>query len=32
MGTGASTMGLENPNIKDSTTTSPWYSNHHLSC
>ncbi|CAF0988888.1 unnamed protein product [Rotaria sp. Silwood1] len=32
MGTSTSTMGLENPNIKDSTTTTPWYSNHHLSC
>jgi hypothetical protein len=32
MGSGASTMGLENPNMKDSTASSPWYSNHHLSC
>ncbi|CAM4826876.1 unnamed protein product [Rotaria magnacalcarata] len=32
MSTNTSTMGLENSNIKDSTTSPPWYSNHHLSC
>ncbi|CAF0932939.1 unnamed protein product [Adineta steineri] len=32
MGTNTSSMGLENPNIKDSTASPPWYSNHHLSC
>ncbi|CAF3260071.1 unnamed protein product [Rotaria socialis] len=32
MSTNTSAMGLENSNIKDSTTSPPWYSNHHLSC
>ncbi len=32
MGTSTPTLGLENPNIKDSTSSPPWYSNHHLSC
>jgi hypothetical protein len=32
MGTNTAAIGLENPNIKDSTTSPPWYTNHHLSC
>ena len=32
MGTTTPTLGLENPSMKDSTTPTPWYSNHHLSC
>ncbi|CAF1496202.1 unnamed protein product [Adineta ricciae] len=32
MGTNTPPIGLENPNMKDSTASPPWYSNHHLSC
>ncbi|UJR34056.1 hypothetical protein I4U23_021467 [Adineta vaga] len=32
MGTSTPPMGLDNSNIKDSTASPPWYSNHHLSC
>jgi hypothetical protein len=32
MGSGSSGIGLDNSNMKDSSTASPWYTNHHLSC
>jgi len=32
MGTSTSTIGIDNTNMKDATTSSPWYSTHHLSC